>query len=92
MLMSGVPCANCKEHNASNIKDDELEIAFPALSSTSRTLEETERNHIKKILAETRWRIEGKGGAAIILGIHPSTLRARMHKLGILRPPTKEPD
>ena len=34
----------------------------------------------------------GKDGAAAILGLHPSTLRARMHKLGIIRPETKEPD
>ena len=40
----------------------------------------------------TRWRIEGKDGTAAILGLHPSTLRARMHKLGIVRPETKEPD
>ena len=57
-----------------------------------RTLEETERNQISKILSETRWRIEGKDEAAAILGIHPSTLRARMHRLGIVRPETKEPD
>ena len=54
-----------------------------------KTLEETERNQILKILAETRWRIEGKDGAATILGLHASTLRARMHKLGIVRPETK---
>jgi PAS domain S-box-containing protein len=59
------------------------------LSSSMRTLEEAERNQILKILSETRWRIEGKDGAAAILGLHPSTLRARMHKLGILRPETK---
>jgi transcriptional regulator with GAF, ATPase, and Fis domain len=57
-----------------------------------RTLEETERNQLLKTLSETRWRIEGKGGAAAILGLHPSTLRARMHKLGILRPEIKESD
>jgi transcriptional regulator with GAF, ATPase, and Fis domain len=71
---------------------DKLEIISPPLSSTMRTLEETERNQILKILSETRWRIEGKDGAAAILGLHPSTLRARMHKLGILRPETKSPD
>jgi transcriptional regulator with GAF, ATPase, and Fis domain len=60
------------------------------MSSTVRTLEEMERNQILKTLAETRWRIEGKDGAAAILGLHPSTLRARMHKLGILRPEAKE--
>jgi formate hydrogenlyase transcriptional activator len=71
---------------------DELEILSPPLSSSMRTLEETERNQILKTLSETQWRIEGKDGAAAILGLHPSTLRARMHKLGIRRPETKEPD
>ncbi|MFZ3208110.1 MAG: sigma 54-interacting transcriptional regulator [Geobacteraceae bacterium] len=69
---------------------DLLEIPSPSLSSTVRTLEETERNQILKMLSESRWRIEGKNGAAAILGLHPSTLRARMHNLGIIRPETKE--
>ena len=65
---------------------DKLEISSPPMSSAIRTLEEVERNQIHKILSETRWRINGKNGTAAILGLHPSTLRARMHKLGILRP------
>jgi formate hydrogenlyase transcriptional activator len=68
---------------------DKLDISSPSMSSAMRTLEEVERNEIHKILKETRWRIEGKDGAAAILGLHPSTLRARMHKLGILRPKAK---
>ena len=71
---------------------DKLEITSPVLSSAVRTLEETERNQILKILSETRWRVEGKDGAAAILGLHASTLRARMHKLGIARSKSKEPD
>jgi formate hydrogenlyase transcriptional activator len=71
---------------------DKLEISSLPLSSAVRTLEEMERNQIVKILSETRWRIEGKDGAAAILGLNPSTLRARMHKLGILRPEIKDPD
>jgi transcriptional regulator with GAF, ATPase, and Fis domain len=71
---------------------DKLDVSSPQLSSAVRTLEETERNQILKILSETRWQIEGKDGTAAILGLHPSTLRARMHKLGIVRPETKEPD
>ena len=70
---------------------DKLEVSFLPFSSSMRTLEEMERAQILKILSETRWRIEGKDGAAAILGLHPSTLRARMHKLGILRPETKDP-
>jgi formate hydrogenlyase transcriptional activator len=63
----------------------------PGLHSPSngKTLEEMERNQILKVLSETRWRIEGKDGAAAILGLHSSTLRARMHKLGIVRPEIK---
>ena len=71
---------------------DKLNISSNPISSAIRTLEEMERNQIQKILSETRWRIEGKDGAAAILGLHPSTLRARMHKLGILRPETKAAD
>jgi len=71
---------------------DKLEISSHPISSAVRTLEETERNQILKILSETRWRIEGKDGAAAILGLHPSTLRARMHKIGIVRTETKEPE
>src|SRR3989339_511850 len=69
---------------------DKLEISSPQLTSAARTLEETERNYILKILSETRWRIEGKDGAAAILGLHRSTLRARMHKLGIVRQEIKK--
>jgi formate hydrogenlyase transcriptional activator len=71
---------------------DKLEISSPVLAYAMRTLEDTERSQILKILSETKWRIEGKDGAAAILGIHPSTLRARLHKLEIARPETKEPD
>ena len=71
---------------------DKLEISSPPRSSTVRTLDEAKRNQILKILSETRWRIDGKDGAAAILGLHPSTLRARMNKLGITRTDTKKPD
>ena len=68
-----------------------LEISSLSLSSAVRTLEETERNQIDKIISETRWRIVEKDGTSAILGLHPSTLRARMHTLGVVRPETKEP-
>ncbi|MBA4391768.1 MAG: hypothetical protein C0399_12650 [Syntrophus sp. (in: bacteria)] len=65
---------------------------MPPLSSVARTPEETECSQILQILSETRWRIDGKDGAAAILGLQPSTLRARMHKLEIVRPEIKKPD
>jgi transcriptional regulator with GAF, ATPase, and Fis domain len=45
-----------------------------------------ERQHIVGILGQTHWVIEGPTGAAIILGLHPNTLRSRMKKLSIERP------
>lgn len=44
------------------------------------------REHILQVLQKTRWKIDGEGGAAAILGLKPSTLRFRMNKLGIKRP------
>ncbi len=55
------------------------------LSAPDSTLEDLERAHIIQVLNRTRWRIEGPKGAAMILGLHPSTLRSRMSKLGISR-------
>ncbi|HET7005316.1 MAG TPA: sigma 54-interacting transcriptional regulator, partial [Candidatus Binatia bacterium] len=52
-------------------------------ASAIDTLENNERNHIMRALAETRWVIHGKKGAAELLGINPSTLRSRIDKLGI---------
>jgi transcriptional regulator with GAF, ATPase, and Fis domain len=46
-------------------------------------LDEAMRGHIETALAQTRGRIEGPHGAALLLGINPHTLRARMRKLGI---------
>ncbi len=56
------------------------------VTSASATLTDVERRHIVRILDDVRWRIEGAGGAAQILGMKPSTLRSRMLKLGVARP------
>jgi DNA-binding NtrC family response regulator len=47
------------------------------------TLDEAVARHIEAALARTRGRIEGRGGAAQLLGVNPHTLRARMRKLGL---------
>ncbi len=39
-----------------------------------------------RVLQAAHWTIEGPGGAAWRLGLHPSTLRSRMRRLGITRP------
>jgi formate hydrogenlyase transcriptional activator len=50
------------------------------------TLEQVEKEHIQKSLEKTNWRISGNKGAAKILGLKPTTLEAKMKKLGIRRP------
>ena len=49
------------------------------------TLEELERNHILEVLDLVGWRVSGDKGAARMLDIKPTTLEARMKKLGIQR-------
>ena len=56
-------------------------------SEKTLTLNEVQRRHIVRTLEERGWRVRGKGGTAEVLDIKPSTLEARMKKLGIRRPP-----
>ncbi len=66
---------------------DGLEREVPeARKDSLKRLEAIERDHILKVLQETGWKINGEGGAASLLGLHPSTLRSRIKKLGIKRP------
>ncbi len=53
--------------------------------SSVPTLEEMERAHIIEVLERTSWRVSGEKGAASLLGLKPTTLEARMKKLGIAR-------
>jgi transcriptional regulator with GAF, ATPase, and Fis domain len=47
------------------------------------SLEEMNARHITQALERAGGKINGPGGAAEILGIHPNTLRKRMNRLGI---------
>jgi formate hydrogenlyase transcriptional activator len=46
-------------------------------------LKDLERLRIEQALETSEWRIEGPLGAAKQLGLHPSTLRYRIKKLGL---------
>jgi len=48
-----------------------------------RPLDEVMANHIQKALDQANGKVEGKNGAASMLGINPATLRGRMKKLNI---------
>jgi DNA-binding NtrC family response regulator len=60
--------------------------AASAAPAADGSIEDVERSHIRRILDGTGWKIEGERGAALILGLNPSTLRGRMRKLGIRKP------
>jgi len=48
-----------------------------------KTLDEIERDHIIDVLNQCNNRISGKGGAAELLNLPPTTLHSKMKKLGI---------
>jgi formate hydrogenlyase transcriptional activator len=66
--------------------DDGPGLQIQVASPENGTLQAAERRHIEEVLRRCRWCIDGAGNAAEVLGLHPSTLRFRMKKLGILRP------
>jgi PAS domain S-box-containing protein len=51
-----------------------------------KTFEEMEREYVLEVLKAKNWKIEGRDSASSILGLPPSTLRARIRKLGLKRP------
>lgn len=59
---------------------------FSDSSLVGETFEQTEYNLIIRTLKNVHWKLEGPGGAAELLDLHPSTLRSKMRKLGIERP------
>jgi formate hydrogenlyase transcriptional activator len=82
-----LPGANAEPEGAQP-RGEDLRTESAAVSGSSPihlSLEEVERRHVLSVLQQTRWVINGERGAATILGLHPSTLRSRMVKLGIVR-------
>ena len=63
----------------------ELETQDEALPSRDSTLVTTEREHILRVLRETKGKIGGAEGAAARLGLIRTTLNSKIKKLGIER-------
>jgi len=75
---------------SSTLKVEKLKIPDHTPEEKLRTLADHERDHIRKVLDRTLWRINGPKGAAQILDMHPETLRSRMKKFDIQRPDPSE--
>ena len=63
----------------------ELEMPEEAIPTPNVSLEANEREHILRILRETKGKIGGSNGAAARLGLIRTTLNSKMKKLGIER-------
>ena len=70
--------ANAPRENARALSD-------PPGGARSLRMEDVEKQHIASVLAMTKGRVTGRGGAAEVLGLNPSTLRGRMRKLGLTK-------
>jgi transcriptional regulator with GAF, ATPase, and Fis domain len=66
----------------------------PSATSSDRfpTLDEAMIEHIRRALEMTEGQVEGRRGAAALLGINPHTLRARMRKHGVDWSEFRHPD
>ncbi len=73
-LLAAVP-------EAKNVRQQKAETQMQPLA----TLDDAEREHILRVLAQTNWRVSGENGAAAILNMKATTLEYRMKKLGIHR-------
>jgi len=58
-------------------------VELQSLENDLPNLNEITRLHICRVMDKTGGKIQGKNGAAAILGLHPSTLRHRLRTLGI---------
>lgn len=64
-------------------KRDQSPLITSGTEDTPLNLDEAMSRHIRRVLEITKGKVHGKGGAAEVLGINPSTLRNRMNQLGI---------
>jgi formate hydrogenlyase transcriptional activator len=80
---------NIIEHAMILSNDTTLAVRLPQPgylgTDATQTLQAMERRYIVAVLEKTGWRLSGQGGAAEVLGLKRTTLRAKIKKLGIKR-------
>jgi len=64
-------------------------VAPAASNGHATTLEQAERDHIRRALEQANWLVGGPSGAAASLGMKRTTLQSKMLKLGIKRDPVR---
>ena len=71
--------------NSGPIFRAELPNAPQDKKASLRRLDDVDAEYLRKVLQSTHWRVRGAAGVAEVLGLKPTTLEARMKKLGIHR-------
>ena len=56
------------------------------------SLQEWDRRYVRRVLEKTNGKLTGPGSASEVLGIHYTTLRARMREMGLPLPRQKQPE
>ncbi len=79
--------SRASESDAASSQSTALALQTAEIPSVVPTLEDSQREHIRRALQQTGGVVDGPGGAAAMLGLKPSTLRSRMKRLGIHRRP-----
>ena len=57
---------------------------------TEAEIQHRERQNLFAVLQKAGWKVKGAGGAAELLGVSPTTVFARIGKMGLKRPETNE--
>jgi formate hydrogenlyase transcriptional activator len=79
-------CTHAVESRDPTVVDAEPGWVLPSASPNIVRFSDAERQAILRAVELAGWRISGDGGAAEILGLKPTTLHAKMKRLGIRRP------
>jgi formate hydrogenlyase transcriptional activator len=79
------------ESDAIMVVPNSSPLATKSKSTDPLTLADAERRAIVAALEAAHWKVSGTGGAADRLGLKPTTLHAKMKKLGVRRPTDPNP-
>ena len=80
--------AELKEKNITELTKIARELDLPGSSVSAANvtrLEDVERQYILSVMENSGWRVRGRGGAAEVLGLKPTTLDSKLLKLNIRR-------
>lgn len=78
-----VPPGLLPEHSEYNNNQQQDSADVSDKKDDLRPLQDVEREHIERVVRACHGKISGDNGAAMLLAMHPNTLRSRMVKLGI---------